>query len=153
MSLQVLASDKGEIPQNSTTFVDIVVSNSSVTKIWPSGKNNPDQIIDDNTRTDALINTVSFGTTITGARLIVKCQSSEMTDKFKISVPASDNRKFELHAAGDFDDEKDTKVVQIRVYTVSSFVHNIVTALCVHICNMLKGQFSYIVTYNTFAKT
>lgn len=34
-----------------------------------------------------------------------------MIDKFKILVLVSDNRKFELCVVGDFDDEKDIKVV------------------------------------------
>lgn len=34
-----------------------------------------------------------------------------MIDKFKILVLVSDNRKFELYVVGDFDDEKDIKVV------------------------------------------
>lgn len=120
VTLQVLASDKGEVPQNTTTSVVIVISNSTITKMWPSDKNNPDLVVNDNTRTDALITSVQFGSDITGAKLIVKCQSSDQTDKFKISVPVNDDSRFDLHAAGDFDNEKGTKVVQIRVYKVGT---------------------------------
>lgn len=62
-------------------------------------------------RIDVLINIVLFGIIIIGVRLIVKCQFFEMIDKFKILVLVSDNRKFELYVVGDFDDEKDIKVV------------------------------------------
>lgn len=62
-------------------------------------------------RIDVLINIVLFGIIIIGVRLIVKCQFFEMIDKFKILVLVSDNRKFELCVVGDFDDEKDIKVV------------------------------------------
>lgn len=120
VTLQVLASDKGEVPQNTTTSVVIVISNSTITKMWPSDKNNPDLVVNDNTRTDALITSVQFGSDITNAKLIVKCQSSDQTDKFKISVPVNNNPRFDLHAAGDFDDEKGTKVVQIRLYKVGT---------------------------------
>ena len=120
VTLQVLASDKGEVPQNTTTSVVIVISNSTITKMWPSDKNNPDLVVNDNTRTDALITSVQFGSDITGAKLIVKCQSSDQTDKFKISVPVNDDLRFDLQAAGDFDNEKGTKVVQIRVYKVGT---------------------------------
>ncbi|XP_061163389.1 neural-cadherin-like isoform X2 [Saccostrea echinata] len=116
VTLHVLASDKGDPPNNSTAYVDIVIKNSTVTKLWPSDKNNPNSFINDNTRTDALITTVSFGNVLTGAKLIVKCQSSDQANKFKIEISAN-NRDIILHAAGDFDDEKDTKVAQIRVYT------------------------------------
>ncbi|XP_062566539.1 neural-cadherin-like isoform X2 [Saccostrea cucullata] len=116
VTLHVLASDKGDPPNNSTAYVDIVIRNSTVTKLWPSDKNNPNSFINDNTRTDALITSVSFTNQLTGVKLIVKCQSSDQANKFKVEL-SSNNRDIFLYAAGDFDNEKDTKVAQIRVYT------------------------------------
>lgn len=112
-----MASDEGDPPKNTTTSVDVKISNSTTPKIWPRDKNNPNLVINDNTRTDALISHVSFGTVLTTAKLIVRCQSSSQADLFRIEL-TTDDKGFNLFAAGDFDNEKDTKVVEVRVYTV-----------------------------------
>jgi hypothetical protein len=119
-----MASDEGDPPKNTTTYVDIMISNSTITKIWPSDKNNPNLVLNDNTRTDALIAHVTFGTTLTTAKIIKNCQSSNQFELFKVELTL-DSKAVNLYAAEDFDNEKDTKVVQVRVYKVSliQYIH------------------------------